>query len=170
MRKYIAILLTVLMVFAAQWAFAAGSSSTATFYETPDGRLLIMKIAWISDDTDGTVSPELTALLDADTTVRHWSQYEWGWIEKVVTLPDSTSAPTANYDITLEDANGFDILGGACEDRASATDELVLPTDSNGVPMPTSIYTGAGPEDTLTLTIENAGNTKAGTVYIYVTR
>lgn len=79
-----------------------------------------------------------------------------GSIVRVVTVPDETDAPTDDYDITIVDVDGADVMDGALADRATATVEQVVPT----VPVPV-----AGDH---TVTIAAAGDEKAGTVIIYV--
>lgn len=59
-----------------------------------------------------------------------------------------TTSPTDNYDITLEDADGLDILGGAGADRDASATEKVMPK-INGIEAPVPID---GP---LTLKITN---------------
>lgn len=48
-----------------------------------------------------------------------------GWIIRVETNPGST-APTANYDITLTDQDGLDVMGGVLANRSATATEHVL--------------------------------------------
>lgn len=47
-------------------------------------------------------------------------------LHSMVTDPGST-APTDNYDITIEDSDGVDVLGGAGANRDAANTERVMP-------------------------------------------
>lgn len=78
-----------------------------------------------------------------------------GQIVRVTTDPDGTAAPTDNYDVTLVDANGFDLAGGQLADRDTANTETVALT------VPHIHY---GP---VTVTVAAAGDTKSGVVLIY---
>lgn len=89
-----------------------------------------------------------------------------GEIVRVVFNPGST-APTANYDITITDAQGFDVLAGQGANLSATDTTNVAP----GVPVKDGTTTSVGPMivcDVLTLSITNAGASKNGTVVLYV--
>ena len=73
-----------------------------------------------------------------------------GDLIKVTTNPGAT-APTALYDITLEDEDGVDVMGGALADRAAASSEVAYPKDPAGA----VITTGVPVCDGLTLKTTN---------------
>lgn len=79
-----------------------------------------------------------------------------GEVRRVVTNPDDSAAPSDNYDITLTSADGSDLLNGNGANRDTADTESISPS---------SIVFGSA----MTLTVANAGDTKAGTVTVYVT-
>lgn len=80
-----------------------------------------------------------------------------GQLQRVVTDPaGGGSAPTDDYDVTLVDADGYDIAGGQLANRDTANTETVVLT------APLLHY---GP---VTVTIANAGDTKGGVVKLYV--
>lgn len=84
-----------------------------------------------------------------------------GFILKFVTDPDNTAAPTDNYDLSIVDEDGADVLIGQGADRDTATTETVYPAQSGGaIPV---FHAG-----TVTFTIANAGNAKAGRVVMWV--
>lgn len=63
----------------------------------------------------------------ADTVVDELYMKGYGFsLHSVVTDPGSP-APQDNYDITIEDADGIDILGGAGANRDTANTERALP-------------------------------------------
>lgn len=72
-----------------------------------------------------------------------------GRLVKLVTNPGAT-APTDNYDITLVDAEGLDVLQGVGANRDTANTEAV-PVVYSG----TSLHPTVDETDTLTLTIAN---------------
>ena len=98
----------------------AGSAHTSTSRLAEIGkgaksrRCEIITTSWTGDDATGAVP-------DAAIEMH-------GYILKVVTNPGST-APTANYDIALEDPedNALDALGGLLANRHTSTTEQVYP-------------------------------------------
>lgn len=86
----------------------------------------------------------------------------YGTLERMVTNPGST-APQANYDITITDADGFDVLGGTGANRHETN------TEEAAIAFGTYFQrTVAGP---LTLNISgNNVNGATGTVSLYVKR
>lgn len=79
-----------------------------------------------------------------------------GAIMRVVTNPDDSAAPTDNYDVTFIDSDGLDLLNSECLNRDTANSEQVFPTNP-------PFHNGD-----VTVTIANAGDTKSGTVTVYV--
>lgn len=99
---------------------------------------------WVSA-TDGTATATTTPGFD-------------GEIIGLTTIPaGGGSAPTDNYDVTLLDADGHDVLLGAGADRDTANTEHVTRASLAGVA-----------DSKLTLNIANAGSTKGGTVIVYI--
>lgn len=80
----------------------------------------------------------------------------YGKVLACVTIPDAGDAPTDNYDITITDADGFDVLQGTGANRDTANTETAVPTTDSPV---------YGP---LTLNVTNAGASKEGVVILYV--
>lgn len=76
-------------------------------------------MSWTADAAAGTVPATATT----------WPIN--GWILKVTTNP-GTTAPTDNYDITLTDRDGFDVMNGLLVDRDTANTEAVYPTITQG--------------------------------------
>jgi len=79
-----------------------------------------------------------------------------GVLERLVTDPGST-APTADYDVVVNDEDGVDVLMGAGADRHTSTTEQVLASSL-----------GCVVGDVLNLVVSNAGDTKEGTVHLYI--
>lgn len=100
----------ILLILAPVTAMAAG---TATYTITqPDQKTAIVAIA-VTDDTAGTTL-SLTG-------------FEGYFLCAMETNPGST-APTDDYDIVINTAGGFDILGGAGANRDTANTEVAYPT------------------------------------------
>ena len=90
-----------------------------------------------------------------------------GEIQRVVFVPSTTEAPTANYDITLTDANGVDVLAGQGANLAASGNTHVCP----GLPLKDGTTTSVVPivvDSILTLNVSNAGASKAGSVIVYL--
>lgn len=98
---------------------------------------------------DVTTSSD-TGAADATTTYR----YD-GALMLVCTDPGDT-APTDDWDLTLKDSDGVDLLAGAGANRDTTNTEFI----TSGM--------GGLANDTLTLGVTNAGNSKTLKVYVYI--
>ena len=119
----------------------AGAVMTLT--EITYGTVKKIKAEWTSDSVTGAVSA---------TTVNEYD----GRILGVCTVPSAT-APTADYDIALNDNDGVDIALGALADRHTSNIEYVAEAAMAGVA-----------HSPLTIAVTAAGASKLGTVYIYI--
>lgn len=84
------------------------------------------------------------------------------YLYAMVTIPGAdAAAPDANYDITVEDVDKFDVLGGAGANRSSTNKEIVSPligTAAKPVPV----------DGILTVKIANNTNANAtGVIKLY---
>lgn len=77
-----------------------------------------------------------------------------GRVIAVETNPGSP-APTDNYDLTINDANGADIMGGALQNRDTSTTEMAIPL-VGALAAPQGI-----PVDSV-LSIVSSGNSQSG--------
>lgn len=85
----------------------------------PAGRKIeVVNVAWTADAADGSVP---------DTTLSGL----YGYVVKAITNPGAT-APTANYDIKLLDADDStaDVMNAALMDRHTTNTEIVYPSVS----------------------------------------
>jgi len=81
-----------------------------------------------------------------------------GTVERLVTVPDASSAPAASYDITVSDQDSTDVLMGAGANRSAASTEQDL-----------AASLGIVAYDKLTFKVTNAGSSSAGgTIYLYI--
>lgn len=78
-----------------------------------------------------------------------------GDVLALVTDPGAT-APTDNYDITITDPDGYDVMQGAGADRDTANTETAVPAKA-------SVAFGK-----LTLNVAAAGDAKAGVATLYI--
>lgn len=102
-----------------------------------------VQVSFTADDSDGSI-PTLEL-----TDVR-------GYLVQVSTNPGST-APTDNYDIALNNADGADVAGGSLADRDTSNSEVVNFTTPPLV------------AEDLTVTItNNAVNSATGTIILYL--
>lgn len=118
-------------------------AGTVVVTEIRHGSMKKIHFAWTSDPSG-----------DADEVTSF--PYN-GKIENLTTIPSGAAAPTADYDITLTDSDGVDVLAGAGVDRSATAQENVV-----------SASLGAVVESALTLTVAAAGNAKSGDVYVFI--
>lgn len=112
---------------------------------------VIKKITWQwTAHTDGVVA---TATANATTT----HTYN-GEIVRLVTVPGTgDDAPDDNYDVTISDGDGVDVLLAAGANRDTANTEQVAASSL-----------GVVANDTLTLYVTGAGSGNKGTVHLYI--
>lgn len=121
------------------------AGSAMVFTEITHTSVRKIVAAWTSDDGTGAVSGTTTFPYD-------------GAIIGLTTIPGAAAdAPDDNYDVTITDAGGHDVLLGAGMNRDTANTEHVAGTSLAGV---------AGSK--LTVSVAAAGNSNKGTVVVYV--
>lgn len=110
-----------------------------------------IRLDWLSDDAAGT----------AELALGHVN----GTVIAISTKPQAP-APDANYDVTVEDELGDDILEGAGVDRSAANPEKEIVLLERTI--------GANPHaghpavcGALTFKVAGAGNAKKGTAILY---
>ena len=108
----------------------------------------VVQIDWLSDASG-----------NADATVNLH-----GFLVKGVTDPSASAAPTDNYDITLVQY-GVDMAGGVFADRDTANNEIAYGICKNGTDIGSVPPYLAGDH---TFTVANAGNAKAGVIYLFL--
>jgi len=154
-----------MIIFAALFALTVGTPAHAVGTVTqkldkyPNANLQVVTFTWTADAAAATIPS--TATTDAITAaIIGW--YVWA----IETDPGST-APTAAYDIVLNDANGFDIAGGQLANRSATATEKVIPK----LDATTSLYGAHLVNSALTLVItNNLVNSATGTVKLILTK
>ena len=121
-------------------------AGTATVIEETHGS--VKKIRW-----DWSISSSSSGAVTGVTTTKVYN----GVLERLVTIPNASTAPSASYDITVKDQDSTDTLMGAGANRATAATEQVL-----------AASLGCVANDTLTLTVANAGSSCAGVAIVYL--
>ena len=111
---------------------------------------VIKKITWNwTAHTDGEVA---VATPNTETT----KAYN-GEIVRLVTVPDGTDAPDADYDVYVYDEDDADVLmAGGLNRSATATEQVAASS------------LGVVANDKLTLCIDGAGSGNKGTVHLYI--
>lgn len=148
MKKYsgwVAIACITLFVSAvmARLVTAADTSTITTTLGT--GGVYIQRIAWTADSSGDKE--------DVETSIH-------GNVLMVVTDP-GTTAPADNYDITISDSDGVDIMGGELTNRDTATSEQVVPKIG-------SAYGARPVQGALTVAFTNQANADCdGEIVIY---
>ena len=108
-------------------------------------------LSWVSDSSGNVTQTTSTKV--------------WGTICRVIIDPGAT-APTALYDATLTDEAGIDLLVGQGA-NLSATDTTSFVPLLEGTDGTTTAMFPIIVNDTLTLTITNAGADKTGSFIVY---
>ena len=119
-------------------------ASTVTYVETPGKGMQKIK-ATITAHTDGVV-----------TGVQTTYDYN-GKVERLITDPDGSSAPTDDWDLTITDEDGYDVLAGAGTDRDTANTEQVLASSL-----------GIVKQSKLTVAASGMGSGGKAVVYLYL--
>lgn len=102
--------------------------------------------AWTSDDAAGSVTCE-------SVNVK-------GRVQRAVTNP-GTTAPTADYDIVINDEDGVDVMQAQLGNRHTSNSEQAWPLIGT-IPVEVLVL------GDLTPVITNAGNSKIGTLVLYI--
>jgi hypothetical protein len=147
------LILTIVMLLAliAPNAFAAGSVTVTTLNGSGDA--IIVLFSWIGNATGGEVPST------SSSTV--WPTSYTGCVYAMETNPGAV-APTDNYDITLTDSDGVDLLGGQGANRDTANSEMV-PAKVG------SVFGCAPTQDAFTFNLSgNSVNSATGTVKVYI--
>lgn len=124
MKKIIAFVLFILVP-----VIVYGASTMTETTGTTAGGTLYYNTYVVTADTGATYS---------HTTTQKFR----GYIYQVETVPDSSASgnyPADNYDITLTNDNGIDIMGGALANRDTVNAEIAFPLSSNSVEIPTAV-------------------------------
>ena len=142
---------TLILFLAALPLFAAGTV-TSTLTKLADADTYVITITATADSNDASFPTH--TLPRSGTNIRETDGFS---IISVVTDPGAT-APTDNYDITITNAAGLDLMNGQCANRDTANTESCAAD-----PVPLSGAT------TLNIT-NNSVNSATITIYIFLTR
>lgn len=155
MKKIITILIMLAITLVAPGAYAAESATIRTY---DIGSLSVVELAWTTDSA-GNFTAATT-----DYGVN-------GVLVGGETIPSSTAAPSANYDIIVSNADGRLVCGdsgntttpnqdGVFANRsATVTEYTRFKSNSN--------YQAVESIGQLTFDVFNAGNSKSGTIRIF---
>lgn len=154
MKKIVLALLLVMGVAGSAYGAGTVAITTTNFGPESPSKYYTVTYTWTADASDGSV-PATAA------------QFPYGgYIVRVVTNP-GTNAPSDNYDLTLTDADGVDVVGGALANRDTSNTESVVPI----VDSVNSIYGGSLVAGSITMNLtNNSVNSAGGTLVIYVER
>ena len=155
MKKFIAIIILAIFPSLLMAEGAVITEVAKTIGGSHTG-MYTLTLAWTSDSETGAVeaatSDEITAWLEGK------------WIMSAKTVPGTgDDAPTAAYDITITDEDGFSIFGTDLNDRSATATEEALPYVA-GTKAP-RLITGA-----LTTSVSAAGNSKTGKIILTIAR
>ena len=122
------------------------SSGTCVITEERVGSMKKVKWVWATSSGQAPAASRVTT-------------YTYnGAVQRLVTIPDGSSAPSASYDVTILDQDSTDILVGGGSNRAAASTEQVL-----------GVSLGVIANDTMTLNVASMGSSSTGgTVIVYI--
>ncbi len=148
MKRIVAALMFLML---ASLAFADDGTVTVKKNTVSNGMEVVV-FTWLANST---------GVVPATSTGSTWPKDRAGCIAKVVTNPGST-APTDNYDITLTDGDGVDLMGGELANRDTANSEVAVPKID-------TVFGCVVVTDPFTMTITNQSvNAGNGEVIVYI--
>ncbi len=160
MKKFLLVIFLVLLLPSILLAAAAGTvTQTVDKYMSPDVNMRILTFTWTASADDGSVPPTATSAVNTSDII--------GWYVYAIETNPGAVAPTASYDIVVNDAEGLDIAGGMLANRsASATEKSTPRLDSTY-----SIFGGVLIDGALTLVITGQSvHSATGTVKLIMSR
>lgn len=105
------------------------------------------------------VVADWTSDASGDVTGNTTTKYYDGQILYAAFVPDAAGTqPTDNYDVTVLDSNSLDLLNGLGANKSNAATVYVDQFDG----------LGAVANSQLTVTVDNAGDSKGGKVYLWI--
>jgi len=114
------------------------------------------------DWTSATGGASTTSTADINFLTQTVSEIIKGrYLQSVQTVPSATAAPTADYDVAINDANGEDLMDGGLADRSATAAETVFPA-ADGVNAVVPIVSD------LSIAITNAGDAKKGKAILFI--
>ena len=155
MRKVLLAILAMLL-FASPAIGASDYSCTQSVLAS--GAYKVLSMAWVSADPEDFTATASGVNID-------------GIVILVEFIPSATVAPTDNYDITLRNDQGIDILGDSgaagseAYDGSGANKDTAVPSQSQ--PLLNGNYGAVPVMGKLTLDVFNGGAAKGGTVRIH---
>jgi 1-aminocyclopropane-1-carboxylate deaminase/D-cysteine desulfhydrase-like pyridoxal-dependent ACC family enzyme len=134
----------------------AGTTGVVTVTEQTVTSIRLIKFDWVVGSSSQT-----------GTAVGYTSEVGYsGEVMEFVTVPSTTAIPTDNYDITVTDKNGIDLLCGSASNRDTAVMEYLVKatTAVDRWYNPLGFVCGSS----LVFTVTNAGTESAGVAYLYL--
>ena len=126
------------------------ATGTVTITEQVHTSMKKVKFEWTSS----------TGAAAGDTTTNAYSGQIW----RVIIAPgSSSSAPASNYDVAVNDSDGDEVLNGLGTNSSTATNDVYGVSTGAAAYAPISAVSSK-----LTLAVSDAGNTKSGTVVLYI--
>jgi hypothetical protein len=156
MKRFLVSVLIVLFIGLMVGVQAADTTGTTaiTYSQLFEGKnvspnLKSYRVDWTSNADGTAITPYVTIK---------------GTVLKVTTYPsDGATSPTANYDITLKDAAGTDLLGSQLLNRSEANVETIAPYIADGATSPALVLF-----DRVQWNVDNAGAARTGRIRVIV--
>ena len=126
-----------------------------------NGPYRVYSLVWVTDASGNFTATATTQNID-------------GVVMLVEAIPSATAAPGDNYDVTLRNSSGIDVMGDSGATGSEAFDGALANLDtavpSMKKPLLTAVYTDIPVMGPLTLDVFAAGNSKGGTIRIHFRR
>ena len=153
--KRLFVMVAFLLIPALCWAANSSVTQSGGFLKN-GSPVYVWSLSWTADDGNGTVPDTAMSTAILNQLKGHYEVYD------AMTNPGST-APTDNYDITIENSDG-DVFGGALANRDTANTEWTPPYHGGA-------YVTVPVDGTLTHTLSNNSvNSATGVTRVYFRR
>lgn len=153
MKKLIYAVLILGLMLCPVLSFAAGTTTVGTpqTIKVLASMKKVVPVTITADASDGSI---------VNGTLNPVTLGIEGWYLYTVETDPGTTAPTDNYDLVINDANGFDVSGGLLANRSTSVTQLVnIGTATHGFPVMRGNWTLAGSNNSV----------NSATVVVYLT-
>lgn len=169
MKRTTIAMMAILLCLSPLPCFAAGSSVSYSSHQNLDNVMRTVTLAWVGDDTNGTIPATSTDSLTLTGTTQTVTSFIQGYYLCDAEINPGSTAPTANYDIAITDSGGASLTNGALDDLSATVTQIRRMSGYSG---PTNTWSGChyvkGP---LTLTWSNTTvASSTGTITLYLSR
>ena len=126
LKKLLLAIVLVALLAAPVWAAGTVTITSSAVTVQGDVWRKVITLSWVADAAEATVPP---------TTITAVTYGIGGWYLYTAETNPGSTAPTDDYDMVLNDADGLDVAGGLLTNRdAIATEIVSMGTSAHGYP------------------------------------